>query len=249
MSVAPSVSRLSAAFATVAPVAVLLTGCVSTRTVAARARLVDARTLASQSVTQVRQANPAVSVKAPVVIHTHAATAIVVALRNDSAHALTDLPISIGVRTRSGRKTYLNRSTTLDYYASHVASLGPRETTTWVFTTSANIPPGRAFATVGISQLHPTVGQSLPLVAVSSRSSHDHGGAVTLKLSIANRSVVPQYDLPVYAIAFRAGHEVAAGRTAVPHLGTDATTTSTVSLVGSPRYDSLQLIAPPSIFN
>jgi len=118
-----------------------------------------------------------------------------------------------------------------------------------VFTTGARIPRGRVFATVGLPQLHPTLGRLLPLVAASLRATDPKAGGLTLKLSIVNRSAIPQYDLPVYAIALRNGREVAAGRTVVAHLGTRGTTTSTLSLLGSSHYGSLRLIASPTIFN
>jgi hypothetical protein len=228
------------------PLAVLLTGCVSTQTVAARARLVDARILTSQTGTEVTRANPAVSVGLPVVIRDGTATAIVVTARNGSDRALTDLPISVGVRTPSGRPRYLNRSSNLDYFESHVAAIGARAVTEWVFTTTQPLPRGRPFATVGVSPLHPTVGASLPSLAVSLRAGRDD---LTLGLSIANRSAIPQYDLPVYAVALRNGHDVAAGRTTVTHLETNGTTTSSLSLLGSAHYTSLRLIATPTIFH
>lgn len=234
------------ALAATTPVAVLLTGCVSTQTVASRARLVDARIIASEGATTVGRANPAVSVGAPVVFRDRSGSAIVVALHNDSGRALTDLPISVGVRTRSSRELYLNRSANLDYFASHVAAIGPHAGTAWVFTTGTSIPRGELFATVGLSQLHPTVTGSLPPVHVSLRAA---SGGVSLELSVVNRSAIPQYDLPVYAIALRGGREVAAGRTAVAHLGTRGTTTSTLSLIGSSHYNALRLIASPTIFN
>jgi hypothetical protein len=244
----PLARRVSAAFAATAPVAVLLTGCVSTQTVASRARLVDARIIASQSRTEVTQANPTVSVRAPVVIRYPTGVAIVVALRNNSARQLTDLPISVGVHTRSGRTTYLNSSTSLDYFESHIAAIGPDASTAWVFTTGV-VPRGQAFATVGVPQLHPILGRSLPSVTVSVRATRAVAGAVILKLSVLNRSAIPQYDLPVYAIALRNGREVAAGRLVVAHIGTRGTTTSALTLLGSSRYGSLRLIASPTIFN
>ena len=162
-----SARRVSATCAATLPLAVLLTGCVSTQTVGARARLVDARIITSQSPTEVTRANPAVSVGVPVVIRAGTATAIVVTLRNDAGRSLTDLPISIGVRIPSGRTKYLNRSANLDYFESHIASIGSRAVTEWVFTTTQHIPRGRPFATVGFSPLHSTVGPSLPSLAVS----------------------------------------------------------------------------------
>jgi hypothetical protein len=223
---------------------------VSTQTVAARARLVDARIIASQKVTKVTRADPAVTVGAPVTIPGHDATAIVVTVRNDSARVLSDLPISVGVRTHSGRDNYLNSSANLGYFESHIASIGSRATTAWVFITGARIPPGRVFATVGVAQLHPSLSRSLPSVAVSLRATQpERGDQVTLKVSIVNRSAIPQYDLPIYAVALRGDREVAAGRTTLAHIGTHGTMTSTVSLLGSSRYGALRLIASPTIFN
>lgn len=246
----PSVRRISAAFAATAPVAVLLTGCVSTQTVAARARLVDARIIASQSATKVTRANPAVTVGTPVVIHDQAATAIVVTVRNDSARVLTDLPISVGVRTHSGRANYLNSPANLGYFETHIASIGSGATTTWVFITGGRIPPGRVFATVGLAELHPSLRRSLPSITVSLRATQpERGEQVTLKVSILNRSAIPQYSLPIYAVALRGDREVAAGRTTLTHIGTGETTTSTLELLGSFHYDSLRLIVSPTIFN
>ncbi len=241
-----SARRVSATCAATLPLAVLLTGCVSTQTVGARARLVDARIITSQSPTEVTRANPAVSVGVPVVIRAGTATAIVVTLRNDAGRSLTDLPISIGVRIPSGRTKYLNRSANLDYFESHIASIGSRAVTEWVFTTTQHIPRGRPFATVGFSPLHSTVGPSLPSLAVSRLASRND---FTLGLSVANHSAIPQYDLPVYAVGLRDGHEVAAGRTTVTHLGTNGTQTSSVSLLGTSHYSSLLLIATPTIFH
>ena len=237
------------AVAATAPLAVLLTGCVSTQTVATRARLVDARIIASQRQTEVTRANPAVSVGAPVVIRDKTRAAIVLTLRNSTARTLTDLPISVGVRQRSGREQYLNNSDSLDYFESHVAVIGPRAVATWVYTNGGPLPRGRVFARVGFSQLHPTLDRPLPSVAVSLDTARTPGGGANVDITVSNDSVIPQYDLPVYAVALRDGRAVAAGRTAVAHLGTRGKTTSTLSLLGSSRYGALRLIASPTIFN
>ena len=73
-----------------------------------------------------------------------------------------------------------------------------------------------------------------------------HGGA---RLSVTNASTIPQYDLPVYVVAVRGGRDVAAGRATVPHLGTHGTTTLSVSVLGSPRGATLDVIATPTIFS
>ena len=242
----PSVRRVSTACAATLPVAVLCTGCVSTQTIAARARLVDARIRAGQRVTLVTHANPEVSVGGPVVIHGHdGITAIVVSLHNQASHALTDLPISVGVRIRSGRRAYLNESASADYFESHVASIGPSAATTWVFTTGRRLPRGRVFATLGLPALRTSVAGSLPRIVLSSRPGRTPG---IVTVSVRSRSAIPQYDLPVYVVAVRSGRHVAAGQATVAHLGTEETTMTSVHLIGDSRQATLQLIALPTIF-
>ena len=221
---------------------VLLSGCVSTQRIAARARLVDARVLASQTMPALVRANPAVSVGSPLVIRGVGGSAVVITVRNDSTHVLTDLPIWIGIRRRKGRVEYLNRSVNLDYFSTHVASLVPRSSVTWVFTTARRLSSRvRAFAVVGFPQFHPSFSRPLPRIAVSSRG----GSAV----SVTNRSAIPQYDLPVYAVAVRAGRDVAAGQASVAHLGTRGQTAVNMTLLGNPRGAALRLIALPTIFS
>ena len=224
------------------PLAVLLTGCVSTQRIAARQRLVNARVLAEANPTQVTNRDPAVSVGRPAVIRARGGVAVVVPLRNQSASALTDLPISVGISTRSGRKLYLNQSTNLDYFETHVAAIRPRSAISWVFIANRNVPVKTTpFATVGFPQFHAQVSGGLPQIDVSSRGA--------ARLALINRSAVPQYDLQVYVVAVRAGHAVAAGRAAVAHLGSLGRTTVRVTLLGNPTQAALRLIAVPTIFS
>jgi hypothetical protein len=202
---------------------------------------VNARVLASQSATLVARANSEVSVGRLTLIHARTGTAIVVPLRNTSSRALTDLPITVGVHARGGRELPLNRSANLDYFDTHVAAIAPHAVTTWVFTTNRRLTAAAPFASVGSPQLHPSVGSALPRIEASS-----HGAA---RLSVTNASAIPQYDLPVYVVAARGGRDVAAGRATVPHLGTHGTTTLSVSVFGSPRGATLDVIATPTIFS
>jgi hypothetical protein len=242
----PLVRGASTAFATL-PLAVLLTGCVSTQATAARVRLANARVVAATEPTEVVRANPALSVGTPVLIHGRGGTAVVVSLRNDSARALTDVPISVGLIAPSGRRLYLNRSASNDYFASHVAAIGPRAGTTWVFVTRRRLAAGSVFAVAGFSVLHASVAGALPQIEVSTRAGGDEAGDVTV--SIINRSAIPQDGVPVYVVAVRGGRYVAAGNATVSHLGTHGTTTLSVSLLGDPGQAALRLIALPTIFS
>lgn len=236
----PSVRRTSAACVATLPLAAVLTGCVSTQQIAARARLVSARELASQSTTQVGRANPNVKVGRVALIHARAGTAVVVSLRNDTPTTLTDLPISISVRS-GHRDLSLNRSANLDYFESHVAVIGPHATTDWVFTTGRRVAGARAVASVGFPALHPSLAADLPQVEVSPERN--------ARVTVSNHSTIPQYDLQVYVVATRAGRYVGAGRAEVPHLGTHATTSVRVTFLGAAHGVTLKLIAVPTIFS
>ena len=242
-----SVRRMSAACVATLPVAVLLTGCVSTQRIAARARLVSARELASQSTTEVARANADVTVARLTLIHTRTGTAVVASLRNNSSSTLTDLPISVGIHAKHA--VYLNRAANLDYFDSHIAAIAPRSVTTWVFTTRRSVPGGRPFATVGASQLHSSAGARLPQIDVSLRAGRPAPGRAAVAVSVSNRSGIPQYDVQVYAVAIRGGRDVGAGRSAVTHLGTNATTTLSITLLGGTQRAALRLIALPTIFS
>jgi hypothetical protein len=235
-----SVRRVSAACAATLPFAVVLTGCVSTQQIAARARLVSARVLASQTAIEVTRTNPDVSVGHVTVIRARTGAAVVVPLRNDTSTALTDLPISVAIRTERGN-IYLNRSANLDYFQTHVAVIGPHDSTDWVFTTGARVATGQAIASVGFAQLHPRLAGRLPRIEVS-----PHGSA---GVTVTNRSGIPQYDLQVYVLATRSGRDVAAGSAEVAHLGSDGTTTLSFTLLGSEQGAALRLIALPTIFS
>lgn len=242
-----SARTASAACAATLPIAVLLTGCVSTQTTAARVRLTNARLVAATQPIVVLGANPEVSVETPVVIHGRAGTAIVISLRNDSSRAVTDLPISVGAITRSGRRVYLNRAASNDYFANHIAAIGPHATTSWVYVTSRRLGFGHPFAVAGVPTVRSSVAGVLPRIDAATRGMGEASGRVTV--TVTNRSRIPQDDVPIYVVGVRGGREVAAGHASVAHLGAHATTTLSVSLLGQPGQAALTVIALPTIFS
>ena len=229
-------------------VALLLSGCVTTQQVAARARLVDARIRASQAPMRLTQRNPEVGVTKLSLVRGPAGTAVTVRLRDTSARWLTDLPIAVGLITHAGKR-YLNGAANLDYFDSHVAALAPRRVVDWVFTSPRRlVVTGRLFAEVGISPLAPPPAGALPQIEVTRERTASRSGERTLRLSVANRSGIPQYGLQVDAVALRRGADVAAGRATVPHLGTHGTATLRLTLLGSLRGATVSLSALPTIF-
>lgn len=242
-------SRIGAALVGLAtlPLGVLLSGCVTTQQVAARARLVDARIRASQTPLRLTRESPDVRVTRVSLLHGLGGTALAVALRNTSTRSLTDLPIVVGLTTAAGRKLYLNRSANVDYLDNHVVVLPARGLVTWVYTSSGRLPSAaRPFAEVGVTQLPEPVAGTLPRVAVTRVPSGSSSAALTL--SVSNLSGIPQYSVPVYAVAVRSGRWLAAGRAIVAHLGTHGQATVRLTLLGSPRAASLRLSVLPTIF-
>ena len=88
--------------------------------------------------------------------------------------------------------------------------------------------------------------QALPLIRAQLDLPADKGRI--LRMTVRNESRVPQYQLQVYAtISDRRGY-LAAGRATVAHLGTGASTSVQMTLLGSETKAAPALPAPPTIF-
>jgi hypothetical protein len=224
-----------------------LSGCVTTQQRNERAKLSATRLLASRQPLLVTRRSPDVRVGDITLLRGSSGTAVVVELSNSAAATLTDLPISVGV-VSGHRRTYLNRRAGLEYFKTHVAAIGARARVNWVFTTSRRLPRGaRPFARVG-NPATPAISEAtgLPAVVASPLPSSVTGGPVRVR--VRNPSQIPQYGLPVYALAREGARYVAAGRVTVAHLGSKAAATVELKLIGSARGASLQSEALPTIF-
>jgi hypothetical protein len=214
-------------------VALAVVGCSTTQQQAARLQLNSARIRASQVALRLDGRDRAVVVTS---VRAVAGRAIVVALRNDGATPVSDLPLL--VRIASAR--YLNGAAGMPYFQTHVPAIAAHGRLQWVLTLARRLPPRAPLvARVGRATVTPAV-KALPEVRIA-RS----GGVVTVR----NDSSIPQYQLPVYAVASRGGRYVAAGQTTIADLGAGAQVRLRVPLVGDPSGATLSLEAPPSIFN
>jgi hypothetical protein len=226
-----------------------LTGCVqTTQEKNARLQLQDDRLLASRSPVRVISPDPNVSVLNVRTLRAPSGTAVAVTLRNEGTKPVSDLPISVAVRTRSGRIAYLNGQPELAYFQTHVAALAGGAETTWVLTTHSHAPAGRVFARVGASGI-PVDGGVARLPAISSsvtsvRSAGRKGAIATAQVS--NRSGVAQSGLAIYAYAISGGRLLAAGTASVANLDPGARAAAQIPLLGSSGAASLQLQIPPT---
>jgi hypothetical protein len=228
--------------------AVALAGCVSTQTKNARLVIENERIIDGQSPVRVTRINPEVAVTRVALVGSPGHAAVAVSLQNLAGHPLSDLPISVGIARRRAARAYLNRAANLDYFDTHLAAMRAGATATWVLPLRrAKLPAGHLFAAVGFAQTPPsTRDRSLPTIDVFSVDADASGG---LKVTVANRSQVPQTELPIYAVAVRAGRYVAAGRATIGQLGASARRTVPLRLRGASTGATIELFASPTIFN
>ncbi|MBV8431812.1 MAG: hypothetical protein JO244_11645 [Solirubrobacterales bacterium] len=223
-----------------------LSGCVTTMQKNARTLLLNQRTLASETGFRVGRENPSIAVLGVSVVRARDEAALAVRLANTSPRPLTDLPISVGIRTPAGRRLYLNAAAGGAYYDAHVAAIGPRAVATWVYTLPA-LPhtAGRPFALVGQPHLPPsTTAGRLPAVGATVRALAGGGDRV----SVENRSGIPQYDLQVYAVDLAGSRVVGAARGSITELDPGARTTLRLRLVGGTPGTPVQVYVLPTIF-
>jgi hypothetical protein len=250
--VAPSARSRSGAqtvagVAAVVTAAGLLAGCVSTQDKAARLRINADRIRASQVDTRVTVANPEVTVTGVVVVAAGRQAAFVVTVRDDSDRPRSDLPISVGYRGHARGAVYLNADADLDYFSAHLPVIAAHRSLTWVSAPTHRLPRRvQPFAIVGVAPSVPgTTDGSPPALRVGA-------GAVTdgrLTVRVRNLSGIPQYQLPVYAVAQRDGRTTAAGAASVKELDGGATQTLRLPLLGRIDRAPVQLETAATILH
>lgn len=244
-----SVTRPRAVLAGVA-LAGILAGCSTTMQEAARLQLNSARIRTSEVSTRVTVSGRTLRVERVALISSRGGTAFVIVVRNPTRHQVSDLPISVGVRTAHGRPVYLNQQSGLEYFYfdAHLPVLPAGATLTWVYTTSRHVPrPARPFALVG-SAPSPPAPASAPLPVVRASASMSRSGRpARLAITVHNLSSIPQYQLPVFAFATRGGRYVAAGSATVIHLAGEASRTLDLGVTGNPNHAQFQVEAPPAV--
>jgi hypothetical protein len=175
-------------------------------------------------------------------------TAIVVTVRNPGGSAVSDLPISVGYRAAGRRAIYLNADADIAYFDAHLPEIAAHGSLAWVYTSTRRLPPrAHPFAIVGAA---PAVSGSRvgspPPIRAGVRAA---GGSDLVAVAVRNLSGVPQYQLPVYAVAERGGRAVAAGEGTMAQLDGDSGRTVRLRLLGHAGQAPVRVQAPPTIFH
>jgi hypothetical protein len=228
--------------------ALALGGCETTAEESARLeRAAKHAPLSAERGLRIAKRSPFVRVVATQVLHSGEQTAVVVTLRNVSAHALRDEPIAITVRDARRGVLFKNDAPGLEAALTSVALLPAGARTTWVDDqVQASGTPAGATALVGAAPAAPANVPRLRIGGVHTIDDPASGpGAAG---TVADESTVAQHNLAVYALARRGGRIVAAGRAVLPELPAHGSSAFEVFFVGSPKGAKLQISAPPSSF-
>jgi hypothetical protein len=228
--------------------AIALCGCESTQERSAElARQAKHELLATQGASVTKESS-SVQVLQSTVVRSHEATAVVVALRNTTSHALENAPIEVTVHNAQGGVLYQNNASGLEPSLTTVSLLLPGQETIWVDDqVTASGAPASASALVG-EAVQAT--DSIPQLSVSgTHPSTEAGGEASLSGTVSNHSSVAQQNLVVYAVARRAGKIVAAGRAVLPEVPAQGTNVPfQIYFVGDPSGAQIQTSAPASTF-
>lgn len=224
----------------------LLSACDSTQSQNARAKLQADRLLAARQLPRVGRPPARVRVLRTELVRGRRGAALAVTVRNTGRASVADVPVLAGLRSGRSRVVWANRRRSDDFFATHLAIVGPGATTTWIWTTPRGLPSARG----SVARLGRPGGDTRtpagtpPLLAA--RVVTRRGGRVLAR--VENRSQVPQYGLQLYATV-RRGHRLeAAGRAQLAHLGTGASAEVPLALVGRPGRGALRVDAVPTIF-
>ena len=220
-----------------------VTGCVSTQQQAARLQLNDARIRAGQRPTRVRAAGSTVRVRRVDLIRAGRASAFVVEIANPGSRMVSDLPISLGVRSGRHVLRYLNAGAPAPngYFTAHLPPIAAGRSITWVYTTGRRLPArARPFALVGATPSIRVRPGRPPGLSVTVRSATPGRVSHRLALAVRNLSSVPQYQLQVYAIGRAGARAVAAGAATVPYLAAHASSQLSLPLLGRVGATHLQ---------
>jgi hypothetical protein len=239
--------------AALSALALTLSACESTESESAKLGREGAKLIAGAGTVVLGGANRAVRVGQVALVQGAGRTAAVVQLTSTATTAQSDVPVLIDVRSPKGASLYRNDIQGLEPSLQQMPLLRPHTSAWWVDDqVLAAGRPGSVKVRVGdakgssskISPASPSLGVEIGATSLGS----DVAGPY-LAGEVVNRSGVAQHNMPIFAVALRGGHVVAAGRALVPNLPAAAgkPTGFRIYLVGAPAGAHIELNAAPTV--
>lgn len=221
-----------------AAIALTCSGCETTAEKSAKLERAAKRVAhATQTGLSIARPSTVVKILAKSVVHSSQGTAIVLTLRNDSSHALGEVPIAVALKGANGASVYSNSTPGLAKTLTSVALLPAHAELTWI----DDQAQGEGTISAEVGEGKPVTG-ALPTMTVH-EAQLSEGSA---EGSVSNGSQTAQSELVVYAVARRAGRIVAAGRAVLASLGAGASSPFQIFFIGETNGATLQASAPPT---
>jgi len=231
--------------------ALTFSACESTESESAKLGREGAKLIAGAGAVGLGGANRVVHVGQVALVQGSGRTAAVVQLTNTAANTQSNVPVLIDVRSAKGASLYRNDIQGLEPSLQQMPLLRPHTSAWWVDdqVLTAGKPGSvkvRIGGAKGSSSKSGAMGSPQGIQVSATSLGSDVAGPY-LAGEVINRSGVAQHNMPIFAVALRAGHVVAAGRALVPNLSAAPSkpTGFRIYLVGSPAGAHIELNATP----
>jgi len=225
--------------------AVSLAGCETTAEKSAKLEKAAKRVVpAQQQGLSISRVSKIVKVQSATLVHGTEGTAAVLRLRNSSAKAIREVPISISLKDAHGATVYTNATPGLAKTLTSLALLPAHGDGIWI---DDQIPGTSAKTLTTKIGEGATVSGAAPRLTISeTQLTKDPSGAATVEGTIKNSSSTAQSELIVYALASNGGRVIAAGQAVLASLAPGTSAPFQAFFVGNPAGARLQLSAPPT---
>ena len=230
-------------------IALALTGCETTAEKSAKLERAAKQAAAKRPaalVPSVTRPSTRVRVLDATLLSSSEGAAAAVTLRNDSPHALREVPIAITVRDARGRSVFHNDGAGSEPALLAVPSIPAHSELTWIDDQLPKVQATSVSARVGEA---PAVPGKAPVLTVGGASvGEEASNGLGASGTVSNHSKTAQLHLVVFAVARRGGRIVAAGRAVLPELAAGASAPFHAFFIGDPRGAQLQVSAPAVTF-
>jgi hypothetical protein len=186
--------------------------------------------------------NRTVRVQDVTVLSAGGRTAVAARLTALSASAQADVPLLVEVSGASGKPLYSNGAAGLEPSLQRIAVLAPHRAAWWVDDQVIASQPAKA-ASVRVGTGRATRAGAGDSPAATGVHVGEQAGLSVVSGELVNHSSRALDHVPVFAVALRGGHVVAAGRAVVSSLpaGNGASAPFQAFLVGNPAGASIQV--------
>ncbi len=221
--------------------------CESTEQESAKLAGEDHQTVPSEAKLNLGAVNHSVRVSDVTLLSSSGRTAVAVRLTGTSTAAQVNVPLRVSVTGAGGTALYTNDAGGLEPALQRVALLAPGRAEWWVDDQVLITKPASA-AHVSVGTGTPARSGPIPALSTSGVELGQQDGLSVISGELVNHSSRTQNDVPVFAVAVRAGKVVAAGRAIVETLPGGSTTPARfqIFLVGNPAGASVELTAIPT---